>query len=346
MNAWRNRKLLALSLLEGTLGRRSFRRALLLSLRAGQLINSITRRLIGTLTRTRCQNPPAARLAFSRHGSLPHMEYNNLRRHRRHPRSILCSQHAPGGCRVIARISAGLHEWCEAFQYDDHMHRLTISISLVVLLGVVTSVAVAWSAVWRFGWIARNGPLNTLTLSERYGASSGVRAWRFAQVSTWGFTYVYRYPSMSRGSAVVATSPYWSAVRHAPRAKDVPYTEWTAGVPFRCMIGHAGPVRASLLGERDGLIAVGESNLRVRSMSLSRFPLMLPYLPIWPGLLANTAICGGAWWALLFGPGVLKRWHRRRTGRCVTCGYDLRGLSGRSEGVCPECGDEMIQQKV
>jgi hypothetical protein len=26
---------------------------------------------------------------------------------------------------------------------------------------------------------------------------------------------------------------------------------------------------------------------------------------------------------------------RARAGRCVGCGYDLRGMSGR---VCPECG--------
>ena len=54
---------------------------------------------------------------------------------------------------------------------------------------------------------------------------------------------------------------------------------------------------------------------------------------IWPGLLANTAIYGGVWWAMLFGPGVFIRWRRRRAGRCAKCGYDLprhrvAGVSG------------------
>ena len=33
--------------------------------------------------------------------------------------------------------------------------------------------------------------------------------------------------------------------------------------------------------------------------------------------------------------GPLRRWHRRWKGRCLECGYDLRGLRSRR---CPECG--------
>jgi len=38
---------------------------------------------------------------------------------------------------------------------------------------------------------------------------------------------------------------------------------------------------------------------------------------------------------LAFIRGPLQRWQRRRTGRCVNCGYDL---TGNISGVCPECG--------
>ena len=47
----------------------------------------------------------------------------------------------------------------------------------------------------------------------------------------------------------------------------------------------------------------------------------------------------GAWpvWAFVHGP--LTRWHRRRHGRCLHCGYDLTGLT---EPRCPECGNGVV----
>jgi hypothetical protein len=59
----------------------------------------------------------------------------------------------------------------------------------------------------------------------------------------------------------------------------------------------------------------------------------LPFVPIWPGLLANTAIFAAAW----FTPGFVWRTartrRRQRRHQCVTCGYDKASLT-----VCPECG--------
>lgn len=59
-----------------------------------------------------------------------------------------------------------------------------------------------------------------------------------------------------------------------------------------------------------------------------------PYLPLWPGLLANTLFYA----ALALTPMVLLRWRRTRRrrarGLCVACGYEL----GEGVSVCPECG--------
>ena len=62
---------------------------------------------------------------------------------------------------------------------------------------------------------------------------------------------------------------------------------------------------------------------------------LLPYLPYWPGLLADTLF-----YALLFAAlhqltTRARRARRRRRNRCAACGYDLSGLDATP---CPECG--------
>jgi hypothetical protein len=59
----------------------------------------------------------------------------------------------------------------------------------------------------------------------------------------------------------------------------------------------------------------------------------LPCNPLWPGFLVDTAFWGGAAFMVWSAPGFVRRGVRRRRGRCVRCGYELKGLA-----VCPECG--------
>jgi hypothetical protein len=46
-----------------------------------------------------------------------------------------------------------------------------------------------------------------------------------------------------------------------------------------------------------------------------------------------------AWPALAFVRGPVRRWRRRREGRCTQCGYSLKGLP---EPRCPECGKPAV----
>ncbi len=62
-----------------------------------------------------------------------------------------------------------------------------------------------------------------------------------------------------------------------------------------------------------------------------------PLRPILPGLLINTLFYAVLWFAILFGFSTSRRTIRRARGRCLKCGYDLRGTSEAAEG-CPECG--------
>jgi predicted RNA-binding Zn-ribbon protein involved in translation (DUF1610 family) len=63
----------------------------------------------------------------------------------------------------------------------------------------------------------------------------------------------------------------------------------------------------------------------------------LPLRPLWPGLLANTAVFSLGWGLLLIGLAALQHRRRWKQHQCTACGYDLRGLQGR----CPECGTPM-----
>ncbi len=66
-------------------------------------------------------------------------------------------------------------------------------------------------------------------------------------------------------------------------------------------------------------------------------PRTLPLRPIWPGFTVNTIFYAAILWLLTLGPFTARRIIRRKRGRCIKCGYDLRGTSGGGGG-CPECG--------
>jgi len=68
----------------------------------------------------------------------------------------------------------------------------------------------------------------------------------------------------------------------------------------------------------------------IRDMWYERLSRPIGSIPYWcvalPFALTPLARCRSRW----------RRGHRRRTGRCPTCGYDLRATPGR----CPECGGD------
>ena len=57
--------------------------------------------------------------------------------------------------------------------------------------------------------------------------------------------------------------------------------------------------------------------------------------PLWSGLITNTLVWATVLWVLTLGPFELRRAVRLGGGRCLSCGYALRG--GYAAG-CPECG--------
>ncbi|HYD02360.1 MAG TPA: hypothetical protein VEB22_14120 [Phycisphaerales bacterium] len=99
------------------------------------------------------------------------------------------------------------------------------------------------------------------------------------------------------------------------------------GWPARCLWG----IDARLEHVQVGLEPVPEWLEEIRFVH-HPFPTRI----WWPGMLANVAVFGGGWLALLAGPGVTRWWLRRQRGGCPECGYDVKGL--QPGAACPECG--------
>jgi hypothetical protein len=76
-------------------------------------------------------------------------------------------------------------------------------------------------------------------------------------------------------------------------------------------------------------------------VALQRWPqrAIIPLRPVWPGFAVNTAYWAMVLWFAVADLRLVRRHIRRRRGRCVKCGYDLRGqpAEGAAPG-CPECG--------
>ena len=70
-----------------------------------------------------------------------------------------------------------------------------------------------------------------------------------------------------------------------------------------------------------------------RRLAAGRPVPYFPMTPLWPGFAVDTAFYVGLAFVVWSAPGFVRRRVRRRRGRCVRCGYDLKGLP-----LCPECG--------
>ena len=69
---------------------------------------------------------------------------------------------------------------------------------------------------------------------------------------------------------------------------------------------------------------------------------VIPYGPLWLGLLINSIFYAGLLWLLIPGPFALRTHLRRKRGLCVKCAYDLKGAEHE---VCPECGAFITEAK-
>ncbi len=113
----------------------------------------------------------------------------------------------------------------------------------------------------------------------------------------------------------------------APRRVDTGATGW----PFRALGSESWQELDTTAGKWNEEL---RWNLVIYTGSSGR--IMLPFRPLWRGLVGDVVVFGTAWKALFVFAGMTRGLVRRRRGRCPKCGYDL---GGTDRGLpCPECG--------
>ena len=222
------------------------------------------------------------------------------------------------------------------------MKRRLFKLVVFLLLGAVVNVGVAWGfAAWiesgqghkSFGSSTTSGVVWSVFVYRRAGA---VRAeslrWRLPV----GVKGEYQGPSASD------VAPYWGGLA-TPTAAFLTQT----GGDQRRLEGRGWPAIALwyLVDETEEPDLVSRQwpihggfpagmYLIPEERPWFHPPRPLPLRPASRGFAINTIFYAGILW-LPFAPFQLRRYIRVKRGRCIKCGYDLRGAF--SSG-CPECG--------
>ena len=215
------------------------------------------------------------------------------------------------------------------------MKRVIIKLAVLLFLGAVVNVAVAWGCAYKIsptmapivqaGWVDWGGGI-----------------WHFRRGNHAGFNYaaaMQAYDSELRGWALAERNangilgedvlihsdelPRWSGFSRTAGtrrfAKWLSKQEWLYGWPFLCLKFETIFDPATNSHSHEDLLQVGY--------------LRLPIGIYWPGFAINTMFYAAILWLLFAAPGRARRWRRIRRGLCIKCAYPI----GTSD-VCTECG--------
>lgn len=208
--------------------------------------------------------------------------------------------------RLISRPSTRAH---------SQARRVALTLLVYLTAGLAINVGAAW-----FACIRPSGP------SKGPLPSSRDPTWPFEGTSHWPRPDV-RFDFSK-----------WGCVQSIAESAD------PDGDNHRLMSGyHAGWPLTSVVGwstyDREGTYSTHGL------VTIGTYPsrrIWLPMLPVWPGIVANTALFGGLVFAAVRLTTAFRRHLHRRSGDyCPICGYDLCGLADGSR--CPECGEDANQ---
>ncbi len=244
---------------------------------------------------------------------------------------------------------------------------------LCVLLGVVTTLIVAWALA---AWMPiEMYPRTVVGAFERWGKAWSITEARpFGVVDRWWNDFGEGEPIQNAGDVLRALAPRDPGTQVANARSD--HSAMAAQRPGLQIWNEIPAWGAFASADRPpGNITIGsdtafgwprpclwygvESTLDRFFMSITSDRLeggvhlwgpvssrgrdwhALPLRPIWSGLAVNVAIFAAIWWVALTGVPAARRALRRKRGWCPWCGYDREGLAAGA--VCPECGRPAAQ---
>jgi hypothetical protein len=232
------------------------------------------------------------------------------------------------------------------------MRRRVIGVLILLLLGVTTSVLVAWGCVYWGAWFNMKGG------GWGYYDQAGM-SWSFSMETGFGLERVqlaqgHKFPQAIAIQGTETPLPKWVV----PEPSSNPKTPWSmhvaAGWPLVSMACQTRLMDAQdeIAYRRDD---AWQNAIRIRDEDPMIVARPLPLRPIWWNAVFNTLIFAAAWWLLLIMLKLARAGHRHLVQSsgptlerpiCPRCGYDQRGAIVQWTDQCPirgrcsECGLE------
>jgi hypothetical protein len=237
-------------------------------------------------------------------------------------------------------------------QYVDRYRRHLMRFALHGLLGLATTIAIAWGlavfselSISTASWTrltracdSRKGePVGSLT-AWRLLRTGSVRIWTLVlparAVDEYALPYLGAPEHLVPGWARRAVLPWMTGDRPWPPSFLEGFEVNAHGWPFLALYSwhDKGQYPASGVWRINGGLAIPRAGKRFDARAL-------PLLPIWSGLLIDTALFASLWALLVNGRQAIRRARRTRRGHCPRCDYDL---GGELASGCPECGWNMM----
>lgn len=195
--------------------------------------------------------------------------------------------------------------------------RMTWIVLLWLAVGAAMNVQVAWVAV-----CLPQGPVRPANRIGVIGAP-------------WPVPMPPGVPARGNGTIMIHPG-YEDLVMHSPHENiaetfaGMTLFERRAGWPFRSLRCWSGIDPD--FDQGIAIVPTGELSVHVPAVGLKG----LPYIPLWPGFLANTLIYAFAGFAGVWMIRRLRMQQRIEKNECPGCGYSMEGL--KKGASCPECG--------